>query len=155
MGMYLTWHNQCIARGCYWYFGSDLLKSIQQHYARKLQGGWVAFVFDFACPKIASFSPFFRGTRMWKFKQKTWNFDFLLLTRECESNERVIAFGGQISLARSMGCKPHRAINLCILIYSFTSWLIPGPGVNFDFSFVTFQWSFLLMFFLSFSFDFD
>ena len=31
---------------------------------------------------------------------------FVFLTRECEGNERVIAFGGQISLARSMGCRP-------------------------------------------------
>ena len=42
------------------------------------------------------------------------------LTRECESNERVIAFGGHISLAR-WAVNFNRAINLCTLIYSFTS----------------------------------
>ena len=39
------------------------------------------------------------------------------LTRECGSNERVIAFGGQISLARR-AVNFNRAFNLCILIYS-------------------------------------
>ena len=48
----------------------------------------------------------------------------LFLTRECESNERIIAFDGQISLAR--WAVNNRAINLCILIYSFTSQLIGG-----------------------------
>ena len=32
----------------------------------------------------------------------------LFLTRECESSERVIAFGWQISLARSIYCKRSR-----------------------------------------------
>ena len=51
----------------------------------------------------------------------TVNFPFL--TRECESSERVIAFGGQISLAR-WAVNFNLAINLCILIYSFTIQLI-------------------------------
>ena len=43
-----------------------------------------------------------------------WNIDVIVLTRECESKKRVIAFGGQISLAR-WAVNPHRAINLCII----------------------------------------